>query len=307
MFGTLMFISFSVGLAQETTPQASAPAECTVQDVHDPQGHLVVHTKFCSTGDKNLDRKALNEATEHIQGITSLSAEQRKKLVDRATQADMDLQAELDKYDDIPRPFDPMAVWQGIAATPALVEYFKDTFDTIGVRVEHSDTAFTVTHTGAALQLSEGIADDVLFRVTISQQQVQNMVQNASDNSISEQESWRILSVLFTPMTAVTLENDIFTNNWRRMILGVEDHTHVLLLNPSGETATSHTLFFVKGQWVVVKGLHGTPKRTFKLTPAQALEYQKKVFSAMRANNRKQWSAWAKWYKKWRMDVSEKH
>ena len=105
-----------------------------------------------------------------------------------------------------------MAVWRGILSTPALVEYFKDTFDSIGVTVDGSKEQFTVTHTGTALTLSKGIAENIKFRVSISSKQVMNMVKNAEDNQISEEESWRILSVLFTPMTAVTLENKIFVN-----------------------------------------------------------------------------------------------
>ena len=202
---------------------------------------------------------------------------------------------------------DPMTLWQEIAATPALVEYFKDSFDTLGVSVEGTESRFTVTHTGTALELTEGIADDVNFKVTITAQQVMNMIENAEDNQISEQESWRILSVLFTPMTAVSLDNEVLTNDRLRKALGVEDLTHVSLLNPSGETATSHTLFYVKGQWVVVPGLHGTPRRTYELTPAQALEYQKKTFSAMRADDRKEWKAWAQWYTSWRDGVSVTH
>ncbi|MEC7987607.1 MAG: hypothetical protein VX278_20740 [Myxococcota bacterium] len=206
-----------------------------------------------------------------------------------------------------PAPIRAMDVWNGITKTPALVEYFKDTFDTIGVSIEGTDERFTVEHTGTELKLSEGIAEDVNFRVSISEKQVSNMVKNAEDNQISADESWRIMSVLFTPMTSVTLDNPVFVNNRMRKKLGIEDLTHVYLLNPNGETANSHTLFFVKGQWVVVKGIHGKPRRTYKLTPAQALEYQKKTFSAVRANKAKQWREWAKWYTKWRKGVSVTH
>ena len=301
---------FGLAMAQETpsTTQKASQPECSIQDFHDVEGKLVVHTKFCSTGNDDFDRVALSQTIQHLDTMKPpLGEVQREAIIKRAQRDHDELMKELERHNDTPSSLDPMVVWQGIAATPALVEYFKDTFDTMGIRVEDSNKSFTVTHTGTALELSDGIVDDVNFRVTISQQQVRNMVDNAADNSISEQESWRILSVLFTPMTAVTLKNKIFTNNWRRIMLGVEDHIHVYLLNPSGETATSHTLFFSNGQWVVVKGLHGTPKRTFKLTPKQALEYQKKTFSAMRANNSKQWNAWAKWYKKWRKGVSKIH
>ena len=302
---TTILLTSGLALAQESTQRTEAAApECSVQDFNDADGKLVVQVKYCPNGDAEQNNSGITGAQGYLDSFLVLTEEQELALRERAKRGFEEMDAEIKAYKALENP---ISVWQDIAATPALVEYFKDTFDTIGVSVEGSEQSFTVTHTGAALELSEGIADSVNFRVTITQQQVLNMVQNAADNSISEQESWRILSVLFTPMTAVTLDNEVFTNNWRRKRLGVEDHTHVHLLNPSGETATSHTLFFVKGQWVVVKGLHGKPKRTFKLTPAQALEYQKKTFSAMRANDKKQWKAWAKWYKQWRDGVSETH
>ena len=227
--------------------------------------------------------------------------------VEAGDEASIEDSAQAEEAAEPAPPLDPMQMWQGIADTPALVEYFKDSFDTLGVSVEGTEYSLTVTHTGTALELKSGIAEDVDFQVTITPEQVMNMVSNAEDNQISEQESWRILNVLFTPMTAVTLDNEVLTNNRLRKALGVEDLTHVSLLNPSGDTASSHTLFYVKGQWVVVSGLHGKPRRTYTLTPAQALEYQKKIFSAMRADDRKQWKEWAKWYKSWRDGVSVTH
>lgn len=241
--------------------------------------------------DSNTDEALPAEADTTVEAVEEAAAED----------------TEVAEVEEPAPALDPMQLWQGIADTPALVEYFKDSFDTLGVAVEGTEHSLTVTHTGTALELTPGIADDVDFRVTITAQQVMNMVENAEDNQISEQESWRILDVLFTPMTAVTLDNEVLTNNRLRKAIGVEDLTHVSLLNPSGEPASSHTLFYVKGQWVVVSGLHGTPRRTYTLTPAQALEYQKKIFSAMRANDRKQWKEWAKWYVSWRDGVSVTH
>ena len=237
---TTILLTSGLAMAQESTQstESAAPA-CSVQDFNDADGKLVVGVKYCPNGDAGQNNKGISEAQGYLDSLVDLT--------ERAKKGFEELDAEIEALQALQNP---ISVWQGIAATPALVEYFKDTFDTIGVSVEGSEQSFTVTHTGSALELSEGIADDVNFRVTISQQQVRNMVKNAADNSISEQESWRILSVLFTPMTAVTLDNEVFTNNWRRKRLGVEDHTQYLP-NPSGET-TSHTLFR-QGAMVVVK------------------------------------------------------
>ena len=71
------------------------------------------------------------------------------------------------------------------------------------------------------------------------------MIKHAKDGEISDNESWRILNVLFTPMTRVTLETPVLAVNWRRKLAGVEDLTHVYLLNPSGEEVSVHTLVYV--------------------------------------------------------------
>ena len=108
------------------------------------------------------------------------------------------------------------------------------------------------------------------------------MVNHAKDGRISVDESWRILNVLFTPMTKVTLETPVLAVNWRRKLAGVDNLTHVYLLNPSGEQVSSHTLVYVKGQWLVLKGLHGDARRIYKMTPEQSLDYQRRIFSAMK-------------------------
>ena len=104
------------------------------------------------------------------------------------------------------------------------------------------------------------------------------MVEHAKDGIIDPEESWRILDVLFTPLTKVTLQNPVLSVNWLRKLAGVEDLTHVNLINPKGQEASKHTLIYVKGQWLVLKGLHGKPRRTYRMSPEQSLEYQKKIF-----------------------------
>ena len=60
--------------------------------------------------------------------------------------------------------------------------------------------------------------------------------------------------MLFTPLTRVTLQTPVLSINWRRKLVGVEDLTHVYLINPSGGETANHTLIYVKGQWLVLEG-----------------------------------------------------
>ena len=198
-----------------------------------------------------------------------------------------------------------LKTWESILQTPELVNYFNGIFNHLGVVIDETGESFTIHHTGDAFVFEEGIVKEkVDFVVPLQIVNIENMVRHAQDGKISENESWRILDVLFTPMTRVTLETPVLSVNWRRKLAGVEDLTHVYLLNPSGKNASSHTLIYVKGQWLVLKGLHGSPRRIYRMTPSQSIEYQREIFAAMQKDTLWGWWKFAKFYKKWRKTCS---
>ena len=198
-----------------------------------------------------------------------------------------------------------LKTWESILQTPELINYFNGIFNHLGVVIDETGESFTIHHTGDAFIFEEGIINDkVDFIVPLHVENIENMVRHSEDGKISENESWRILDVLFTPMTRVTLETPVLSVNWRRKLAGVEDLTHVYLLNPSGKEASSHTLIYVKGQWLVLKGLHGSPRRIYRMTPTQSIEYQRAIFSAMQKDTLWGWWKFAKFYKKWRKTCS---
>ena len=198
-----------------------------------------------------------------------------------------------------------LKTWESILQTPELVNYFNGIFNHLGVVIDETGESFTIHHTGDAFVFEEGIVKEkVDFVVPLQIANIENMVRYSQDGKISENESWRILDVLFTPMTRVTLETPVLSVNWRRKLAGVEDLTHVYLLNPSGKNASSHTLIYVKGQWLVLKGLHGSPRRIYRMTPSQSIEYQREIFAAMQKDTLWGWWKFAKFYKKWRKTCS---
>ena len=198
-----------------------------------------------------------------------------------------------------------LKTWENILQTPELINYFNGIFNHLGVVIDETGESFTIHHTGDAFIFEEGIIEEkVDFIVPLQVENIKNMVRHSEDGKISENESWRILDVLFTPMTRVTLETPVLSVNWRRKLAGVEDLTHVYLLNPSGKEASSHTLIYVKGQWLVLKGLHGSPRRIYRMTPTQSIEYQRAIFSAMQKDTLWGWWKFAKFYKKWRKSCS---
>ena len=198
--------------------------------------------------------------------------------------------------------------WKSILQTPELLSYFDNVFDNLGITIEETGEEFTIHHAGDKFIFSKGIVkDEVDFIVPIKLENIENMINHAQDGKIDASESWRILDVLFTPLTKVTLQNPVLSVNWRRKLAGVEDLTHVYLLNPKGEEASKHTLIYVKGQWLVLKGLHGSPRRTYRMTPEESLEYQRVIFKALKKDTFLGWIQFASWYKKWRKENSITH
>ncbi len=200
-----------------------------------------------------------------------------------------------------------LTAWKAIAQTPEIVEYFSGMFDKLGIQVEETGEAFTIHHQGNKMNLYNGIDPDIDFLVPLKKQNIDNMISHSKDGKINPEESWRILDVLFTPLTKVTLETPILSGNIRRKIAGVEDLTHVYLLNPTGGEASRHTLIYVKGQWLVIKGIHGKPRRTYRMTPEESILYQQKIFSAIKKNSFWSWWMFSRWYKNWRKAVSVTH
>ena len=195
--------------------------------------------------------------------------------------------------------------WEKILQTPELLNYFNGVFDHLGIEIKETGESFTIHHQGDGFTFENGIVKEkVDFIVPLELQNIENMIKHAKDGEISDNESWRILNVLFTPMTRVTLETPVLAVNWRRKLAGVEDLTHVYLLNPSGEEASVHTLVYVKGQWLVLKGAHGDARRIYKMSPEQSIEYQRKIFSAMKKNSLWNWWKFSRWYKNWRKTCS---
>ena len=195
-------------------------------------------------------------------------------------------------------------VWRMIPQTPEVVAFFTGIFDVIGVRISETGEELTVAIEDASIRIDPGLPEKPDFVVPIGWQNVENMVAHAEDGEIDPREAWRIVSVLFTSLTQATLLNPIMSNNLMRRIARVEDIAHVFLVAPDGKEANCHTLRYVKGQWLVISGLHGEPKRTFRMSAQDCIDYQRRVFSAIKKNSLMEWFRFSSWYRKWRKGVS---
>jgi len=197
-----------------------------------------------------------------------------------------------------------LEVWNAIPQTPDVVAFFKGIFDVIGVTIEETGEQLTIGIEEDRIRIEEGLPLNPDFTVPLAWENVENMASHAKDGEIDPREAWRIVSVLFTSLTKATLRNPIMSNNLLRIFSGVEDLAHVHLVSPDGQEVNSHSLIYVKGEWLVISGIHGKPKRTFRMTAEQSIEYQRRVFSAIKKNTVRGWASFSTWYRKWRKTVS---
>ncbi len=195
--------------------------------------------------------------------------------------------------------------WEKLTKQKFLAEFFEGFFANLGIVVAETGERISVLHQGDHFTIEKGIdSSKVDYILTINTENIKNLTSHASDGVIDNYETYKILAVMFTPLTKSTLENPLMTQNLPRFFNNIENNIHVTLYNPDKTESVSHTLIYINKEWIVVAGLHGTPKRIFKLDTKQALLYQQQVSLAIKTNSRKGWKEFKKWYLNWRKQVS---
>ena len=202
-----------------------------------------------------------------------------------------------------------MQKWSTIVQTPDIVDYFRDVFAKAGVMVDSNDPTgskeeFTVINTGSGFTFQPGIDGDVDFIVPLKEENVQNLLHFASDGKFDAHESWRVVQILFTPLTRAALQSPKVRRNWLRVLAGVEPIIHVHLVDPNGGEAVRHTLAYAGDQWLVISGLHGNAGRTYWLSPEQALLFQRQLYRSLKEDTLGSWWQFSNRYREWRTTVS---
>jgi len=198
--------------------------------------------------------------------------------------------------------------WKSVIQNPQVVRFFDNLFDRVGVRIKDTGESFTCIHRGDRIDFEPTLDESrVDYVVEIQSSQVDRLAAEASKGGLDEAEQYRVMKELFTPATAATLRNPLLSGSLPRLFTGAEDVIHVTLKSPvAGEPDVTHTIRFNQGRWEVTPGLQGTAKRSYTLSLAEALQYQRHVFAALKADNLIQWLRFGLWYRSWRKAVSSK-
>ena len=198
-----------------------------------------------------------------------------------------------------------MHKWDNLLEKEGLVNYFSGVFDQLGITIDETDEKFTVIHAGDHFELVEGVnADSVDYHIELKLENISNMVKHGEDSKIDADESFRIMSVLFTPFTEASLQHPNLRTPSLVKLSGLDNHMHINLISPSKKDTISHTLIYLNDDWMVIPETHGKAQRIFYLTEADALEYQRRIFKAKKEESVKAWRKFRKWYKDWREEVA---
>lgn len=199
-----------------------------------------------------------------------------------------------------------MDQWQAAMQPPDVIEFFRGMFDRAGVRVDGRE-AFTCTHAGDRIVFNEGLREPLDFVVDITTQQAEAMLETVKDGVLDERERFRIMAALATPATRAALARPIIRNRFLRAALlkigRAEMLMQVVLTAPPGEQDVAHTIAYADGQYLVLPGKHGTVPHVYRLTVADAVDYQRRLLAARKDNRLRTWLAFARWYGRMRKRV----
>ncbi len=201
-----------------------------------------------------------------------------------------------------------LEAWQTAMQPPQVVAFFAGLFDRAGVRVIDTGEAFTCRHVGDRIEFDAGIDDNAVdFAVEIESAQAERLIAFVGDGVLDDREQFRIMAVLASPATQAALRRPIIKSRLLRSILyrigRAERRMHVVLVAPPGESDAAHTIAYEGGEWVVTPGRQGDVAHVYRLSVADAVEYQRKMLAARKANNLRSWIRFARWYGKLRRRV----
>ena len=77
----------------------------------------------------------------------------------------------------------------------------------MGITIEETGEDLTVRVGEGRVHIDLGLPDKYDFLVTLEMANVKNLVSHAADGRLDAFETWRIASVLLTPLTRETLKN----------------------------------------------------------------------------------------------------
>jgi hypothetical protein len=196
---------------------------------------------------------------------------------------------------------------QELAQKRAAVDWFKGLFNQVHLEVIDTGEKFTLLHHGNSVEVHPGFqAKKPNFVIPLESGNINRLSAAFSDNAIDTQEQYRIVKFMLKPCLRAALEMPILNNKTLLNIVKVDKHWQEALLDPQGNEDEQVTVIYVNKQWLVIPGYHGKPQRRLLLTPEQLIDFQRRVLAADASGKVSEWVKVARWYVKWREQITVK-
>ena len=187
----------------------------------------------------------------------------------------------------------------------SVVEWFKGLFSQIHLEITDTGEKFTILHHGDRVEILPGFqAKKPNFVIPLESENINRLTTAFSKNDIGAQEEYRIVKFMLKPCLRAALEMPILNNPALLKIVKVDTHWQEALLDPQGNMDEQVTIIHVNKQWLVIPGFYGIPKRRLVLTSSQLLDFQRRVLAADASGKISEWTKLARWYVKWREEIS---
>lgn len=194
--------------------------------------------------------------------------------------------------------------WSVIEQSPQMRAFFRGTFDTLNFSVNETGERFFLVFSGDSVKISGGKAGNADLDIPIDGARIDAVARLAADGTLDRQDAFLVMQILYGPIARAFLTGSFLRHDIVRRFAGVEDLIHITFWTPGLPDSSSVTLKAEGGQWYVIDGLVGRPKRVFRLNEAQTLEYMRRVHATRKSSNPKVWMEFVNWYVVWRDQVS---
>jgi hypothetical protein len=195
---------------------------------------------------------------------------------------------------------------QDLALRPAAVGWFQGLFHRIHLQITDTGENFTVLHHGDRMEVQSGfLSQQPNFVAPLETQNIRNLAGFFDQGTIGPYEQYRIVKFMMRPCIEAALAMPILNHQAILKIVRVDPHFHTALVDPDGHEDEQLTVLYVNNQWLVLSGHHGKPQRRVARTPEQLLEFQRHLHQADEQNTLAAWMDAARWYLKWREEVTK--
>jgi hypothetical protein len=190
---------------------------------------------------------------------------------------------------------------RALAEKKSVVDWFGGLFKQAHLEITDTGEKFTLLHHGDHAEVLSGFgAEKPNFVVQLESENIRRLTASFSDDTIDAQEQYRIVKFMLKPCLRAALEMPILNNKALLQVVKVDTLWQEALLDPQGNEDEQVTVIYANKQWLVVPGYHGKPQRRLRLTPAQLLDFQRRVFAADESGKLADWVKLAQWYAPWR-------